>query len=73
MYLKQTQIDEQYTESCVLICKYFHTTVQDAAEKFFKEQKRRVYVTPTSYIELLQTFKALYYMKVDQITLQRDR
>lgn len=73
MYLEQTHIDEKYTESCVSICKYFHMTVQEAAEKFFKEQRRRVYVTPTSYIELLQTFKSLYYMKVDQITLQRDR
>lgn len=73
MYLKQTEIDQIYVENCVLICQHFHMTVQTTAEAFFKEQKRRIYVTPTSYIELLQTFKALYYMKVDQITLHRDR
>lgn len=73
MFLKQTEMDESYTDNCVLICQYFHTTVQESAESFYKEQKRRVYVTPTSYLELLQTFKTLYYMKVEQITLQRDR
>lgn len=73
MFLKETDISESYVESCMLICKYFHTTVQETAELFFKEQQRRVYVTPTSYLELLQTFKSLYYMRIDQITLQRDR
>lgn len=73
MFLKETDIDPEMIKTCVLMCKYFHTTVADASVAFYKEQKRKTYVTPTAYLELIQTFKSLYYMKVDQITLQRNR
>lgn len=73
LFLSQTDIDKSMTAPCVRMCKQFHTTVQDASDKFYSEQKRKTYVTPTSYLELIQTFKALYYFKVEQITLQRNR
>ncbi|XP_023310238.1 dynein heavy chain 3, axonemal [Anoplophora glabripennis] len=73
MFLSQTGIGEAMTEQCVLICKHFHVTVQEASLKFFKEQRRKTYITPTSYLELIQTFKHLYELKVDQITMQRNR
>ncbi|GJQ73710.1 DNAH3 [Trypoxylus dichotomus] len=73
MFLRETDIDLAMVDTCVLMCKYFHTTVTDTSAIFYKEQRRITYVTPTSYLELIQTFKSLYYMKVDQITLQRTR
>ncbi|KAF5289736.1 hypothetical protein FQA39_LY03653 [Lamprigera yunnana] len=73
MFLKQTDINDQMIEKCVLICKHFHTKVEKTSRKFYEDLKRRTYVTPTSYLELIQTFKNLYYLKVDQITTQRNR
>lgn len=73
MFIRQTDINDETCTKCVSICKYFHTTVQSASDRFYDEQQRRTYVTPTSYLELIQTFKNLYYMKVDQITMQRNR
>jgi len=37
------------------------------------ELKRQNYVTPTSYLELITSFKNLYDMKVQKITLQKNR
>lgn len=73
MFLSQTDISDEMRAKCVAICKHFHTSVQNASEEFYTLQKRRIYVTPTSYLELIQTFKNLYYIKVDQITMQRNR
>lgn len=73
LFLGQTDIDPSITDLCVSMCKHFHTSVQEASTRFYNEQKRRTYVTPTSYLELIQTFKSLYYYKVEQITLQRNR
>lgn len=73
MFLCQTDIGSDMIEKCVLICKEFHVTVQDAALLFYREQKRKTYVTPTSYLELIQTFINLHLRKVDQIKLQINR
>ncbi|KAF5294393.1 hypothetical protein FQR65_LT10758 [Abscondita terminalis] len=72
-FLKQTDIVQEMIEKCVFICKHFHTTVEDASNRFYEDLKRRTYVTPTSYLELIQTFKSLYFLKVEQITVGRNR
>lgn len=41
--------------------------------RFFSSLKRKIYVTPTSYLQLLKTFQVLYGKRVEQITLQRNR
>lgn len=73
LFLHQTDIDDTVVEYCVVICKHFHTSVQNASEEFYEALKRRTYVTPTSYLELIQTFLSFYNYKVEQITLQRNR
>ncbi|KAH1026251.1 hypothetical protein HUJ05_010798 [Dendroctonus ponderosae] len=73
MFLCQTDIGSDMIEKCVLMCKEFHVTVQEAALLFYREQKRKTYVTPTSYLELIQTFINLHVRKVDQIKLQINR
>ncbi|KAJ8964394.1 hypothetical protein NQ317_006775 [Molorchus minor] len=73
MFLTQAGLSVEMVAQCTSICKQFHVTVQEASDKFFREQKRKTYITPTSYLELIQTFKNLYALKVDQITMQRNR
>lgn len=51
----------------------FNTSVAEASEKFYNEQGRKNYVTPTSYLEMLRSFKILYKKTFVDITMQRDR
>ncbi|XP_041978336.1 dynein axonemal heavy chain 3 [Aricia agestis] len=66
-------VDEQTRFACVAVCQLFHTSVVELSERFYAEQRRKVYVTPTSYLELLKSFQGLYTLKVDQITKARIR
>ena len=34
-----------------------HGSVQELADKFYEEQKRRVYITPKTYLDALNLFK----------------
>ena len=47
--------------------KLMHMTVQAMTKVFFLEMKRRAYVTPTSYLELLSTFKNVLQQKRKQV------
>lgn len=61
---------EQKLVEMVLI---FKTSVADASERFYNEFGRKNYVTPTSYLEMLKSFKILYKKTFMSITMQRDR
>ena len=51
----------------------FHTTTQTHSIRFLKELKRNYYVTPTSYLELINSFKRLLTEKRGEVAQQRDR
>ncbi|CAG9858599.1 unnamed protein product [Phyllotreta striolata] len=72
-FLGQTDISPEMTSICVDICKLFHVTTQEYSDRFWLEQRRKTYVTATAFLELIQTFKALYALKVYQINMQRNR
>lgn len=52
---------------------YFNETIIEASERLFKEFSRRVYVTPSSFLEMLNLFKELYNRKHIEITTKRER
>lgn len=52
-------MDEDDKDGCTEMCQMFHTTTSDLSARFFSELDRHNYVTPTSYLELLATFKLL--------------
>ncbi|KAH9628460.1 hypothetical protein HF086_005913 [Spodoptera exigua] len=66
-------VEDELRLACVDMCQLFHTSVVQLSDRFYKEQRRMVYVTPTSYLELIKAFMSLYALKVDQITLSRIR
>lgn len=55
------EIDMPFEErrACIEMCRYFHTSTQDLTRDFLKNLSRHNYVTPTSYLELINTFKDL--------------
>lgn len=73
MFLKDLDIASELREKSVIICKQFHTSVQNASEDYFVTQRRKNYVTPTSFLELIKSIYKLYGQKVEQITMQQNR
>ena len=55
------------------MCKHFHESVRKMSEKYEQEMKRCNYVTPTSYLELILTFKSLLKGKRDDILNLKTR
>jgi dynein heavy chain len=58
-FLGEIEMADEVRESCVTMVQTFHTSTETASKKFFEDLKRIYYVTPTSYLELINTFKTL--------------
>lgn len=54
---------DELRERCIDMCKSFHTSTIELSVRFMTELQRYNYVTPTSYLELISTFKALLRTK----------
>ncbi|CAL1529523.1 unnamed protein product, partial [Lymnaea stagnalis] len=55
------------------MCKHFHQSTQHLSERFLNQLGRHNYVTPTSYLELINTFKNLLQNNRDQVMTQKMR
>jgi len=55
------------------MCKSFHESVRKQSERYYEILRRHNYVTPTSYLELIQTFKSLLFLKRDEIMSLKNR
>ncbi|KAF4673078.1 Dynein heavy chain 1, axonemal [Perkinsus chesapeaki] len=53
--------------------KFVHQSVESEAKKFFEVLKRKVYVTPTSFLELLGSFKTILAEKRKEVGLLQHR
>jgi dynein heavy chain len=56
-------MEDRTKESCVDMCKEFHQTTRKLSDKFLDTLQRHNYVTPTSYLELISTYKTLLAKK----------
>ncbi|CAD7943415.1 unnamed protein product [Amoebophrya sp. A25] len=54
-------------EGTVNMFKVIHQSVEKVQKDFLDREKRYVYVTPTSYLELLSSFKKILQMKRDEV------
>eukprot|EP00899_Mesostigma_viride_P012092 jgi/Mesvir1/20884/Mv07961-RA.1 len=52
---------------------HFHTSVQELAKEYLAQLRRHYYVTPTSYLELISTFKTLLRAKQEEVAGLRRR
>ena len=57
--LEEVDLTANELSSCIDSCKYFHTSTQTLSSRFLMQLDRHNYVTPTSYLELINTFKSL--------------
>eukprot|EP00095_Tigriopus_kingsejongensis_P002576 maker-scaffold274_size229011-snap-gene-1.23 protein:Tk02576 transcript:maker-scaffold274_size229011-snap-gene-1.23-mRNA-1 annotation:"hypothetical protein LOTGIDRAFT_210054" len=72
-FLEDMDLDEETMQSCVQMCVHFHQSAGWMSRKFLKELKRYNYVTPTSYLALINTFKILLKSKQREILNLKTR
>uniref|UniRef100_A0A8C3D5L5 Dynein axonemal heavy chain 12 n=1 Tax=Cairina moschata TaxID=8855 RepID=A0A8C3D5L5_CAIMO len=71
-FLTMSLTDSERQE-VVPICQYFHTSVLSLSSRFFQSLKRRNYVTPTSYLELIAAFRKLLTEKRDSVMTAKKK
>ncbi|KAI9354083.1 dynein heavy chain and region D6 of dynein motor-domain-containing protein [Zopfochytrium polystomum] len=72
-FLEEVELAPEIRSSVVTMCKEFHTGTRILSEKFFEGLRRHNYVTPTSYLELIQTYKTLLDVKRKEINALKSR
>lgn len=55
----------EYFDKIAKLCMGFHSSVDIISKIYFEEQGKYNYVTPISYIQLLQRFKSLYLKNLE--------
>ncbi|EPY81024.1 hypothetical protein CB1_000762017 [Camelus ferus] len=58
-FLETLELTEVERQEIVPICKHFHTSIMELSERFLQELGRHNYVTATSYLELIASFRQL--------------
>lgn len=60
-------------EGIVQMCGEIHQSVEVSSKQYLDEQRRYNYVTPTSYLEVLSTFKTLLTQERDRVSTAKRR
>jgi len=58
-FIFQIEMDQHVKDNVSYMMQIFHKSTSDWADDFFKNLGRKYYVTPTSYLEMIVTFKTL--------------
>nr|XP_057937248.1 dynein axonemal heavy chain 7 isoform X2 [Doryrhamphus excisus] len=72
-FLEDVEMTDEHREGCINMCKTFHTSTIMLSARFMDELQRHNYVTPTSYLELISTFKVLLNAKRAEVMTQKSR
>lgn len=52
---------------------YTHKTVEVACEKFDQNLRRKVYITPKSYIDMIDAYKSLLKTKSEELSYTKNK
>ncbi|XP_046303228.1 dynein axonemal heavy chain 7 isoform X2 [Marmota monax] len=72
-FLEDIEMSEEIRDGCIDMCKSFHTSTVNLSTSFYDELQRYNYVTPTSYLELISTFKLLLEKKRSEVMKMKKR
>ncbi|XP_030740234.2 dynein axonemal heavy chain 3 [Echinops telfairi] len=72
-FLEDVALEDNIRIEVVSMCKYFQESVRTLSLDFYNTLRRHNYVTPTSYLELILTFKALLNSKRQEVDTIRNR
>jgi dynein heavy chain, axonemal len=69
----QGGVSEEDMKALASICVTFHQTAHTVSADFRQKERRNNYVTPTSYLELLLTYKSMLNEKQKEVSALRTR
>ena len=64
--------DNDMQESISQACVYIHQSIDEEAEKFYNTLKRRVYITPKSYLDLISCYEMYLFEKRSELKNRRN-
>ncbi|PAA47942.1 hypothetical protein BOX15_Mlig003862g8 [Macrostomum lignano] len=70
---ESVDMEDDHRTDVVKIVQNFHTSIRLLSEKFLTEMGRKTYVTPTSYLELILSFRGLINAKQEETMRQKRR
>lgn len=62
-FIGEIDLPANEKEVCIDMCQLFHMTTQTLSDDYFLRLGRHNYVTPTSYLEMINTFKTFLQKK----------
>ncbi|KAJ3084466.1 Dynein heavy chain 7, axonemal [Rhizoclosmatium hyalinum] len=72
-FFNDLELDDSIRDSVVVMCRHFHQSAINLSTKFLLNLNRHNYVTPTSYLELLNAYKMLFKSKLAEISAIKQR
>ncbi|XP_076748638.1 dynein axonemal heavy chain 7 isoform X2 [Xylocopa sonorina] len=72
-FLATIELTEHERTAGIDMCQFFHVSTQNLSTEFLIRLSRQVYVTPTSYLEMINTFKDLLRKKREEIINAKTR
>tara|TARA_A100001015_G_C15012532_1_gene723859 strand:+ start:698 stop:1885 length:1188 start_codon:yes stop_codon:yes gene_type:complete len=73
-FLKDVKVDSEETRhSIVKVCQHFHDSSFALSKRYLEEMRRYNYVTPTSYLELIKSYKQLLKDSQRKVMETRDK
>ncbi|NXH21208.1 DYH3 protein, partial [Bucco capensis] len=72
-FLEDVELEDDIRKEVVSMCQYFQESVRELSISYHTILQRHNYVTPTSYLELVLTFKTLLNSKRQEVDTMRTR
>ncbi|XP_071052666.1 dynein axonemal heavy chain 7 [Onthophagus taurus] len=72
-FLGEIELPTEERTVCIDMCQIIHTSTQRLSDEFFNRLGRKNYVTPTSYLELINTFKTFLTKKRKEVLTGKKR
>eukprot|EP01022_Parablepharisma_sp_SALTPOND_P023040 TRINITY_DN476_c0_g1_i1.p1 TRINITY_DN476_c0_g1~~TRINITY_DN476_c0_g1_i1.p1 ORF type:complete len:4333 (+),score=667.47 TRINITY_DN476_c0_g1_i1:7842-20840(+) len=67
------EVPEDIKNGCIEMCRYMHESTKATAVEFKRQLKRYYYITPSAYLELINTFRELLAIKREEVKSKRDK
>ncbi|KAJ3188443.1 Dynein heavy chain 3, axonemal [Gaertneriomyces sp. JEL0708] len=72
-FLEDVDLTPEVRPAVIRMCKQFHVDARALSQTFYSRLRRHNYVTPTSYLELIKTYKTLLQSKRKEVDGLRNR
>ncbi|KAL0235884.1 hypothetical protein GEMRC1_002466 [Eukaryota sp. GEM-RC1] len=72
-FLQDMELEEEIYSNVVNFFVIAHSSVEQTTGKFFSEFKRRIYITPTFFLELITSFKKIHHDITSSLRADIDR